>query len=381
MTVWNSTKVRDDTPTNCARALQSFPLSLFRKIPLLVKYVVVSRQRSEEPLEKNTRVYKGAFFGHLLTYFLIMLAFASNAFAANVTSVSSSTPNGSYKAGQVINVQVLFNQAVYVTTTGGTPTLTLETGSSDAVVNYSSGSGTSTLVFAYTIAAGHTSADLNYVATSSLALNSGTIKDASNNNATLTLPGLASGSSLAGGRNLKVDTTVPTVTITSSATSSTNTSPIPITITFSESVTGFVSGDLTIGNGTITSFSGSGASYTASITPTSNGAVTVDIAAGAATDTATNGNTIATQLTRTYDNTSPTVTSVTSTTSNATYKLSQTINIRVNMSESVTVTVTGGTPKITLETGSSDAVVNYSGLTGTPVSYLDFTYTIAAGHT
>ncbi len=69
----------------------------------------------------------------------------------------------------------------------GTPQLTLETGSSDAVVNYSSGTGSNTLTFNYTIGAGEISSDLDYTGTSSLALNSGTIKDAALNAATLTL--------------------------------------------------------------------------------------------------------------------------------------------------------------------------------------------------
>jgi hypothetical protein len=83
-----------------------------------------------------------------------------------------------------------------------------------------------------------------------------------------------------------------------------------VTITFSESVTGFDLTDLIVGNGTAVDFTGSGAIYTASITPTADGAVTVDIAANRAQDAATNGNTAATQLSRTYDSTPPTSPSV-----------------------------------------------------------------------
>ena len=90
----------------------------------------------------------------------------------NVTSIAA---NGSYTTGAVIPVQVVFSEAVIVT---GTPQLTLETGATDAVANYTSGSGTSTLTFNYTVAAGHTSADLDYRSTTSLALNGGTIRDA-----------------------------------------------------------------------------------------------------------------------------------------------------------------------------------------------------------
>ena len=92
-----------------------------------------------------------------------------------VSSVTSTKANGSYKQGEVIPITITFSEVVNVT---GTPQLTLETGSSDAVVDYSSGTATNTLTFNYTVAAGHNSSDLDYVATTSLALNSGTIKDA-----------------------------------------------------------------------------------------------------------------------------------------------------------------------------------------------------------
>ena len=57
----------------------------------------------------------------------------------------------------------------------GTPQLTLETGASDAVVNYTTGTGTNTLTFNYTVTSSHNSSDLDYASTSALALNSGTI--------------------------------------------------------------------------------------------------------------------------------------------------------------------------------------------------------------
>ena len=67
----------------------------------------------------------------------------------------------------MIPITVGFSANVTVT---GTPQLTLETGGSDAVVNYSSGTGSNTLTFNYTIGSGHTSSDLDYKATNSLAL-------------------------------------------------------------------------------------------------------------------------------------------------------------------------------------------------------------------
>lgn len=83
-----------------------------------------------------------------------------------------------------------------------------------------------------------------------------------------------------------------TVVITSAQSIVTATSPFSITITFSRSVTGFALGDLTVGNGAASNLAGSGAGYTADITPTATGIVTVDIAANVVNE----GNLPATQF-------------------------------------------------------------------------------------
>src|SRR3972149_885231 len=62
--------------------------------------------------------------------------------------------------------------------------------------------------------------------------------------------------------NYTVDTTAPTVVITSSESSPTAASPIPITVTFSESVTGFVVGDITISAALLSIFSRAHARHT-----------------------------------------------------------------------------------------------------------------------
>jgi hypothetical protein len=167
----------------------------------------------------------------------------------SITNVTSSTPNGNYKTGDVISIQVTFTEAVTVT---GTPKLTLETGSSDQVLDYASGSGTDTLTFTYTIQAGDTSSDLTYVATNSLALNSGTIKNASDTDAVLTLPSPTSAGSLAANKAIVVDTTLPTVTSFSSSTadgSYKEGATINITATLSEAVTTSASITVTLDNG------------------------------------------------------------------------------------------------------------------------------------
>ncbi|WP_338647682.1 MBG domain-containing protein [Flavobacterium sp. KS-LB2] len=103
-----------------------------------------------------------------------------------------------------------------------------------------------------------------------------------------------------------VDSQGPSVVITSTAGAtggSTSTSPIPFTVTFSETVTGFVAGDITPANATISGFSGSGTTYTFYATPATNGVVTINIATNVAQDDATNSNTATSQFSITYTQT------------------------------------------------------------------------------
>lgn len=110
------------------------------------------------------------------------------------------------------------------------------------------------------------------------------------------------------------DLTRPSVVLTTGA-ADPLTGPFTVTATFSESVTGFVAGDVTVGNGAVSGFSGSGTTYSFTVTPAADGAVTIDVAAGGAADAAGNGNSPATRLSRTADTTAPAVTLATSATS------------------------------------------------------------------
>jgi VCBS repeat-containing protein len=60
--------------------------------------------------------------------------------------------------------------------------------------------------------------------------------------------------------------------------------PVTFTFTFTEPVTGFTAGDITVANGTKGAFSGSGTTYTLVVTPTSSssGDITVSVASGVA---------------------------------------------------------------------------------------------------
>jgi hypothetical protein len=103
---------------------------------------------------------------------------------AAVTGVSSTTSTGMYGAGTVVPISVTFNEPVTVT---GAPQLALNAGSG-VTANYSGGSGTPTLTFTYTVAAGQSSSNLDYTSTAALGLNGGTIEDAAGSAAVLALP-------------------------------------------------------------------------------------------------------------------------------------------------------------------------------------------------
>jgi len=125
-----------------------------------------------------------------------------------VAGVTSSNADGSYKAGDVIVLQLSFNETVTVT---GSPQLTLETGVTDRTVNYGSGSGSSTLVFNYIVQAGDGSGDLDYTAVNALMLNGGSIKDSAGNAASLILSLPGTTGSLSANKALIIDTSAPTV--------------------------------------------------------------------------------------------------------------------------------------------------------------------------
>lgn len=128
-----------------------------------------------------------------------------------VTNVTSSTPNGAYRAGAVIDIQVVFNEAVVVT---GVPQLTLKTGTPNAVVNYTT-TLTNTLLFRYIVATGQNSSDLDYASKTALALNGGTIKDLAGNNATIGLVSPGNAGSLGANKAIVIDNVAPDTSIKS----------------------------------------------------------------------------------------------------------------------------------------------------------------------
>jgi large repetitive protein len=128
-----------------------------------------------------------------------------------VTAVSTTAAhNSSFDVGGIAPVTVTFSSPVDVT---GTPLLALNSG---GTASYSSGSGTDTLTFTYTVAAGQNANPLDYSSTTALTLNGGTIKDASMTSADLSLPAPGSAGDDLFAANIRIDTTSrPSVSLAS----------------------------------------------------------------------------------------------------------------------------------------------------------------------
>ena len=75
-------------------------------------------------------------------------------------------------------------------------------------------------------------------------------------------------------------------------------------IVFDEPVTGLTLSGINVDNGTASALSGSGTAYTATITPDTDGTVTISLLAGNAFDLAGNGN-VASNVFSVYDATNP----------------------------------------------------------------------------
>jgi hypothetical protein len=178
---------------------------------------------------------------------VVVVRYRPDTTAPTVTNVTSNKTNGSYKSGEIISIQITFSETVNVVTSGGSPTLTLETGLTDRSASYASGSGSNQLTFTYTSQSGDTAANLDYVAVDSLTLNGATIKDGAGNSATLTLPNPAAANSLGANKSITIDTTAPTALSdvdldASSDSGSTNSDNITSDTTPTISVTGYEAG-------------------------------------------------------------------------------------------------------------------------------------------
>ncbi|WP_252973552.1 Ig-like domain-containing protein [Vibrio navarrensis] len=110
-----------------------------------------------------------------------------------------------------------------------------------------------------------------------------------------------------------VDTALPSIGISSDKSALRVGETATLTFTLSESSSDFTADDITVTGGSLSGFTGSGTSYTATFTPSADTTSTaaINVAANTFTDAAGNGNTAATQLSISVDTQTPTGHSVT----------------------------------------------------------------------
>ncbi|MDH3959557.1 MAG: hypothetical protein OEU98_08820, partial [Actinomycetota bacterium] len=299
-----------------------------------------------------------------------------------VIDVTSTLGDGSYRVGQEVPVTVTFSEPV---TAADTPRLTLATGSPvttavdmDALP---SGSLTNVLTFRYTVAAGNTSTDLNYAATTSLA---GTIADAASNSATRALPGLTASGSLGTNKDIVIDTTAPVVTVTTvNGRAQTFPHSTKRNVNSIGGECGSTPGDLPtvtlqieLGGAppTTVPVTCSAGSWTYTLNPVLTPTAIMTVSAGQ-DDEAGNVGASGPQ-TVSSDRTAPTVTGVSSTVANGTYGIGAVIPVTITFTEPVTVRKT---PRLKLSTGSPRRTeVDYTSGSGTDT--LTFSYTVGAGN-
>ena len=322
--------------------------------------------------------------------------------APAVTGVSfGSTPaagqNGTYKLDDVIRVEVVFSEAVAVT---GAPQIDLTIGTATRQASYTDGTGTTTLAFAYTVAAGEEDTEGAGINANGLKLNNGTIRKNGG-----TLDADLAHNALADQAGHKVDGIRPTIDTTYIQPSSPGRPYEPddkiwISLVFSENVavTGAPYLELTVGSeARNVEYGGQGPFgpiqqdffYTVVAGDFDDDGVSV-----AANGVRRNGGTIrdaaGNDAVLDHDankagerhrvsGIAPAVTGVSfgstpAAGQNGTYKLDDVIRVEVVFSEAVAVT---GAPQIDLTIGTATRQASYTDGTGTTT--LAFAYTVAAG--
>jgi len=313
------------------------------------------------------------------------LAFTLDTTAPTATAIAANPANGDLDAGNAVSLTVQFSEAVYATATSY---LLLNDGGK---ATYAGGSGSTTLTFTYTVAAGQNTVNLAVTG-----LSTG-LTDVAGNAA------LLAGAATNPGGTLQIDTTAPK--ITSIATSGSGIvagkgdlgpgKTVTLTSNFGENVLVNTAGGVPTlalnDGGTATYAGGSGSSsltfvYTVGALGSGqdiadlklattgavslNGGLITDVAGNAAVLTAANNYNPVGVLQ--IDTTAPTVTTVVSSPATGNVTTGHVVKITLSTNEAVSVS---GTPQLFLNDGG---VANYDAAHSTSKA-LVFNYTVAAG--
>jgi len=212
---------------------------------------------------------------------------------------------------------VTINQAVGQADPTNSGTVAFTAVFSESVTGFTNSDVTTGGTAAGSWSVGITGTGPSYTVTISGATGNGTITASIGASTVQDLAGNNNTASTSTDNSVTLDTTAPTVTINQAVGQAdpTNSGTVAFTAVFSEPVTGFTNGDVTVGGtagGTKTAaITGSGTSYTVTVSgATGNGTITASIGASTFLDLAGNANTASTSTdnTVTLDTTAPTVT-------------------------------------------------------------------------
>ena len=290
-------------------------------------------------------------------------ATATDTTAPRVISITRQTPATSPTNGDSLMWRVVFSEAVV-----NVDNADFEVSGTSATLNVLKATG-QTVTWDVTVSGGDL-ASLDGTVTLSFAADQG-IADEADNPLVNTTPTITDDNSY------ELDNTAPLVEITDVPPMSDG--PFTATISFSEVVSGFAQDDITAANGTLSTFepvttagTTPGTVWRVLVTPTADGAVTLDIEANGAQDTAGNGNTAASQAGSTYtarDTTLPHVVSITRQTPATSPTNADSLTWRVVFSETVEnvdstdfvvsgTTATLSVAEVTSQTGAWDVTVS-----------------------
>ncbi len=155
--------------------------------------------------------------------------------------------------------------------------------------------------------------------------------------------------------SLKATVAAPEMTITAAELSDgdlSNAATLSLTFESTKKTITFVAGDITVTNGSISAFAGSDDEYTATFTPTGDGACTIDVAADVYESLVGSLNEAAEQFNWTYDGTPPTLTITAAEVSDGDASNDGTLSLTFTSSESTADFVAGD---VTTSNGSLSA--------------------------
>lgn len=283
---------------------------------------------------------------------------------APVISAVTVPAGGYYKTGDVLDFTVQFSEPVTVNTTQGSPSLGITVGTAARQALYTAGTGSNMLQFRYTVQA--TDEDLDGITlASTLALNGGVIQDQALNQASLVLHNTGNTS------GVFVYSAVPAVMLSGIVAVN---KPFTVTVTFSEAVSGFSTAGITAVNAVISNLQTSdNIVYTALVTPAADGAVSLQVKAGAASNIGGTANTASNTLSYSFDATAPTISGV-DVPPNGYYTSGSQLVFTVHFTENVKLNATVSAPALGITIGQSVVQAVYTGGSGSTA--FTFSYTV-----